>query len=353
GGELQRVLLAAAIALEPALLVLDEPTSQVDATSEARFWDAVDGVRRDLGIAVLVAEHRLEHLLTRADRVVVVHGGRIVADVPPAHLAQAAPGLLVDAYAGLVPAPVDRGARPRLAFAFDRVVVGAPRDVGARTLLRGVEVALPPRSIVTLEGPNGTGKSTIMRSIRGLHDAPGRVLVDGVVRGDVGASARQVAFLSQGAGALLPGRTVRHALEETPRRLGLDPAPAHAALAAAGLADRLDAHPSELSVGERQRLALVVATSHRPPVWLLDEPTRGMDSAARRWVACHVLAHAAAGGVVLVATHDPALAAAIATHRLRLDLRTGPSLVAVARDSGGHVVDAAPPAAPRQSEVRP
>ncbi|MCW2925363.1 MAG: transporter related, partial [Thermoleophilia bacterium] len=129
GGELQRVLLAAAIALEPALLVLDEPTSQVDATSEARFWDAVDGVRRDLGIAVLVAEHRLEHLLTRADRVVVVHGGRIVADVPPAHLAQAAPGLLVDAYAGLVPAPVERGAGPRLAFAFDRVAVGAPRDV--------------------------------------------------------------------------------------------------------------------------------------------------------------------------------------------------------------------------------
>lgn len=337
GGELQRVLLAAALALEPALLVLDEPTSQVDAGSERRFWDAVDEARRTHGVGVLAAEHRLDHVLLRADRVVVFDAGRLVADVPPGALGRVAPHLLADAYEGLVPQPVAAAAPARLAVRLDRLEVGTD-DATGRTLLRGLGFTAPARAIVTLEGPNGTGKSTLLRAIRGLHEPAGGVLVDGAPLGDVGGSVRRVAFLSQGAGALLPGRTVRHAIEDTCLRLGIDVAHAHAALAAAGLADRIDDHPGELSVGERQRLALVAATAHRPAVWLLDEPTRGMDATARRWVACHVLAHAAAGGVVLVATHDPGLAAAIATHRLRLDLRTGPSLIAVQRDAHGRLL---------------
>jgi energy-coupling factor transport system ATP-binding protein len=334
GGELQRVLLAAALALEPALLVLDEPTSQVDAGSERRFWDAVDDARREHGVGVLVAEHRLDHVLDRADRVLAFEAGRIVADVPAAQLATVAPQLLADAYEGLAPQAVAGDSVPRLVVQLDRLDV-APGAAQGRTLLRGLAFAVPPRAIVTLEGPNGTGKSTLLRAIRGLHPARGGVLVDGRDRGEVGPSVARIAFLSQGVGAMLPGRSVRHAIEDTCRRLGIDVAAAHVALAAAGLSDRVDDHPGELSVGERQRLALVAATAHRPPVWLLDEPTRGMDAAARRWVACHVLAHAAAGGVVLVATHDPALAAAIATHRLRLDLRTGPSLLVVPRDASG------------------
>jgi energy-coupling factor transport system ATP-binding protein len=353
GGELQRVLLAAALALEPALLVLDEPTSQVDAGSERRFWDAVDVARHERGVGVLVAEHRLDHVLDRADRVLAFDGGRIVADVPASQLAAVAPHLLADAYAGLAPNPVAVGAGSRLVVQLDRLEV-APEAMHGRTLLRGLAFAVPARAIVTLEGPNGTGKSTLLRAIRGLHPTRGGVQVDGRDRGDVGASVDRVAFLSQGAGALLPGRSVRHAIEDTCRRLGIDVAAAHVALAAAGLADRIDDHPGELSVGERQRLALVAATAHRPAVWLLDEPTRGMDAAARRWVACHVLAHAAAGGVVLVATHDPALAAAIATHRLRLDLRTGPSLLVVSRDSSGAVMLDSPFAAPwGTEEVQP
>lgn len=337
GGELQRVLLAAALALEPAVLVLDEPTSQVDATSEARFWDAVDAARRDRSIGVLVAEHRLQHVAARADRVVQVERGRIVADLAARDAAAQLPLLTVDAYAQLAPEPLRAGAPTRLAVRVDRLDVGT--DGTRRTLLRGLAFAAPAGATITLEGPNGTGKSSLLRAVRGLHDGA-VVAVDGRARGEVGASVREVAFLSQGAGALLPGRSVRHAIESTCRRLGIDVAHAHAALAAAGLADRLDAHPGELSVGERQRLALVASTAHRPPVWLLDEPTRGMDAASRRWVAMHVLAHARAGGVVLLATHDPALAAAVASHRLRLDLRTGPSLLPVERDLQGRVVAA-------------
>ncbi len=341
GGELQRVLLAAALVLEPAVLVLDEPTSQVDAASERRFWDAVDDARRTRGIGVLAAEHRLDHVLTRADRIVVFDGGRIVADASAASIDDVAPQLRVDAYAGLAPAPIAPGAPTRLAVRIDRL--DACTDDGAdatarHTLLRGLALAAPAGAIITLEGPNGTGKSTLLRAIRGLHDDRAQVLVDGRARGGVGGSVRAIAFLSQGAGAMLPGRTVRHAIEDTCRRLDIDVAAAHLAIRAAALADRLDAHPSELSVGERQRLALVAATAHRPPVWLLDEPTRGMDAIARRWVAQHVLAHAAAGGIALVATHDPALAAAVATHRLRLDLRTGPTLLPVPRDAHGQIV---------------
>lgn len=337
GGELQRVLLAAALALEPALLVLDEPTSQVDATSERRFWEAVDRARRERGVGVLAAEHRLDHVLHRADRVVVFDDGRIVGDLLPAQVDTHAPHLLADPYTQLVPQVVDPAAPVRLAVRIDRLDV--EDDAAPRTLVRALSFAVPGRSIVTLEGPNGTGKSTLLRAIRGLHPIDGAVLADGRPRDDVGSRVASIAFLSQGAGAHLPGRTVRHAIEDTCLRLGIDVAAAHVALAAAGLADRVDDHPGELSVGERQRLALVAATAHRPAIWLLDEPTRGMDAIARRWVACHVLAHAAAGGVVLVATHDPALAAAIATHRLRLDLRTGPSLLGVARDHSGRLVE--------------
>jgi energy-coupling factor transport system ATP-binding protein len=351
GGELQRVLLAAALVLDPVLLVLDEPTSQVDAASERRFWDAIDAARHERGIGVLVAEHRLSHLRRRADRVVIVEGGRIVADEPSSALPGAVEALVQDGYAGLVPAPVVAGGAPRLVVRVDRLEVGDDVESPRRTLLRGFDLNVPAGSIVTLEGPNGAGKSTLMHAVRGLGDGA-CVQVDGIRRRDVGSSVQQLAYLSQGAGALLPGRSVRHAIEDTCRRLRIPIAFAHEAVAAAGLADRIDAHPSELSVGERQRLALVAATAHRPAVWLLDEPTRGMDRSSRRWVACHVLAHAAAGGVVVVATHDAALAATIATHRLRLDLRTGPSLVPVQRDRSGNViVEAAARSAPQEVDA--
>jgi energy-coupling factor transport system ATP-binding protein len=335
GGELQRVLLAAALVVDPALLVLDEPTSQVDAATERRFWDAIDRVRAERGIGVLVAEHRLEHLVTRADRIIVVDGGRILRDLDPRAGGPELAALAADPYAGLVPAPVDRSVT-RLVVRVDRLDVGGGSGP-ARTLLRGLSIDVPARSIITLEGPNGTGKSSLLRAIRGL--VPGaRVLVDGHPITDVARSAGAMAWVSQGAGAVVPGRTVEHAAVETSHRLGRSPDAALAALQAAALGSRAKDHPSELSVGQRQRLAIVAATSHRPPVWLLDEPTRGMDPVSRRWVACHLLAHAAAGGIALVATHDPALAAAIATHRLVLDERTGPSLVPVERDPVGRAI---------------
>ncbi|MEO6867085.1 MAG: ATP-binding cassette domain-containing protein [Gaiellales bacterium] len=355
GGELQRVLLAAALVLDPALLVLDEPTSQIDAASERRFWTAVDVARRERGIGVLVAEHRLDHVSLHADRVLVFTGGRLTKEVPATRLAELAPELLADAYAGLVPHQILPYAPIRLSLRFDRIDVGDERSSEpVRTLMRGFSCAIPGGAIVTLEGENGTGKSTLLRAIRGLHPSSGGVQIDGQPRGKVGDSVRRFGFLSQSAGALLPGRTVQHAIEDTCRRLGIDVRAAHEALAGAGLSDRLHSHPSELSVGERQRLALVTAVAHRPTIWLLDEPTRGMDAIARRWVASWALAHAAAGGVVIVATHDPLLAAAIATHRLRLDLRTGPSLIDVPRDSSGRVIET-DPSVPRSapSEASP
>lgn len=341
GGELQRVLLAAALAMQPDLLVLDEPTSQVDATSELRFWNAVDEVRRERGIAVIVAEHRVDQLRRRAQRFVGLVDGRIVS-VDAARVAD-------DVLDDLVPAP-PRGGPPRLAVRIDRLDVGVER----RVVGRGIVAELPAGSIVTLEGPNGSGKSTLLRAVRGLHPVEGIVLVDGRERGDLASSARSFAWLGQAAGVLLPGRTVRDAARGGHGTGRVDPAAVDARLHGAGLGTRLDAHPSELSVGERQRLALVAATCAGAPVWLLDEPTRGMDPGARRWVALQVLAHAAAGGVVLVATHDSQLAAAIATHRLRLDVRTGPSLVRVQRGLDGRVTvpgDARP--APSVGEAAP
>jgi ABC-type multidrug transport system ATPase subunit len=138
---------------------------------------------------------------------------------------------------------------------------------------------------------------------------------------------------------LVAGRSVRDAASLTAVQFDIDLRLIDEALTSGGLGWARNMDPASLSVGERQRLAIISATAHRPLVWLLDEPTRGMDVRSRRWVAMLLLAHAAAGGVVLVATHDSALAAAIATHRLRLDTQTGPSLMSVRRDDAGRPME--------------
>lgn len=352
GGELQRVLLAAALALDPRLLVLDEPTSQSDAASEQAFWDAVDRARRERGIGVIAAEHRVSHVLHRCDRVLVLEEGHVAHQLQPSAIAAGGHPWHADPYAGLAPVrPAADGARLRVHI--PRLEVSETTSGAARVLLRDLSMALPAGSVITLEGPNGSGKSTLLRALRGLHPAPQSVVsVDGVRRGQVGSSVPLLGYLSQQAGTMLPGRTVAEAAAQTVERLRMPASLAWRGLVDAALADVAERHPAELSVGQRQRLAIVAATAHAPVAWLFDEPTRGMDARSRRWTAARVLSHAAGGGVVLLATHDAQLAAAVASHRLRLDLRTGPSLMAVIRDASGRPVHDPLPRAPIGERVR-
>jgi energy-coupling factor transport system ATP-binding protein len=331
GGELQRVALGAALAGRPRLVLLDEPTSQLDPVAGDELVWLLRRLNEEWGTAVVLAEHRLERCLAHADRVVVLEDGALVCDAPPREFlgwagecapALQTPGARLFARAGLrpppagvkearatlrahglledtpAPAPADppepRRARrrrrdePRGALACRDLWVELP---GGRAILRAVDLRLEPGERVALMGRNGAGKSTLLRHLGGLRKP---------TRGRVEATGR-VALLLQN-----PNDYLLH------ERVG-DEAPA-AALRTVGIEALADRHPRDLSGGERQRLALaIVMGGDAPPAAVcLDEPTRGMDRAVKGELADRLRGLADAGVAVLVATHDAEFAAAFA-----------------------------------------
>lgn len=301
GGELQRVVLAAALAPGPRVLSLDEPTAQLDPAAADEFFDTVDRLSADRGTTVLLAEHRLERSLARADRVVVVDGGELAYSGEPADFldwAQSDPrgDRLLPAGARPYPRSPRRDADPAAAAVLALEGVEFTHPGAGSAALSHVSLNIKAGERVALMGPNGSGKSTLLRLARGLiRPAAGSVSVAGE------------------AGLLLqnPNDYLIH------ERVG-DEAPA-AALERFGLAGDADRDPRDLSGGERQRLALAIVMQQRPAVLLLDEPTRGMDRERKLALVAELDAIAAAGTAVVLATHDAALATAFADRTLRLD----------------------------------
>ncbi len=327
GGELQRVALAAALAHRPQLLVLDEPTSQLDPVAGDELVWLLRRLNEEWGTAVLLAEHRLERCLPAADRVLALDGGRVVCDATPdeflAWAARERPRLATPAarlfsLAGLSPLPAsvkDARARLRGGGLLPSHPADAPepkrerrrpfaRRPGAALELRGVwheladgpailagvDFRVEPGERVALMGRNGAGKSTLLRHAKGLLE-PTRGRVE---------RAGDVKLLMQN-----PGDYLIH--ERAADEAG------DAAVAAAGLAGREDSNPRDLSGGERQRLALEVALAgDDPAVACLDEPTRGMDRGRKLALAERLRALADAGWAVVVATHDTEFAAEFA-----------------------------------------
>src|SRR5215207_7163667 len=347
GGELQRVAIAAAMVHDPPLLVLDEPTSQLDPVAGDELVWQLRRLNEDWGTAVVVAEHRLERCLPAADRVIAMVDGEVACDAAPRAFlewasAQSPPALATPAarlfsLAGLRPLPASvkeahAGLRASgaesMGNARDRVRL--MHDIGAKaghrpgdaprarrlslrrngrvaqpalalkdlwhevddgpTILRGISLELQPGERVALMGRNGAGKSTLLRLAKGL-DEPTRGTVE---------RAGAVALLLQNPGDYL---VHGHAVEDA----GV------AGVAAAGLAGREEANPRDLSGGERQRLALeVVLGGGDPAVVLLDEPTRGMDRIHKDALAARVRQLAEGGAAVMVATHDTEFAASLA-----------------------------------------
>ena len=309
GGELQRVALGAALAGRPRLLLLDEPTSQLDPVAGDELLGVLRRVNEEWGTVVLLAEHRLERCLPAADRVVALHEGAVAFDGAPEAFAAWAPPELqppvtrLCALAGLPDRPATvKAARRAVARTRPAVDRGEPQGgsdpprgrtsvVAVRkawyeikdgpAILRGVDVSLAAGETVALMGRNGAGKSTLLRLLAGLAEP---------TRGRVTRAGR-VALLLQN-----PGDYFLH------DRIG-DDVPGAGALA--------DRHPRDVSGGERQRLALeLVLASGEPPVAVcLDEPTRGMDRGHGARLAARLRELAAGGVAVLVATHDAEFAA--------------------------------------------
>jgi energy-coupling factor transport system ATP-binding protein len=337
GGELQRVALAAALATRPRLILLDEPTSQLDPVAGDELVSLLRRLNEEWGVAVLLGEHRLERCAAAADRVIALAGGRLAFDGAPsaffdwaldADPALATPGARLLRGAGLPPAASVRDARRALQEAnlspsvLESPPEGPVRDVRGRSsgsalavrglwvelgegeerteALRGLDLALEPGERVALMGANGAGKSTLLRAAAGLIDP----------RGGRVESPRGVALLPQSPGDLFVCERVR---DELPGDVGIE------TLRRFGLGGLLDSDPRDLSGGGRQRLAIAIVVAGRqeaeqgvPGAILLDEPTRGMDRARKDELAALGRELAAAGAAVMIATHDVEFAVSFA-----------------------------------------
>jgi energy-coupling factor transporter ATP-binding protein EcfA2 len=277
GGELQRVCLASVLALAPRLLLLDEPTSQLDPEGAA----AAIELARASGAAVVVSEHRPERVLEACDRVIFLEEGRISEDrLPDAWLPQD------PAWPDGEPFGEAVCRLEAVSFAYDRPV------------LDGVSLEVGRGEIVALLGPNGSGKTTMGKLAAGLLEPQaGRVIRDG-----------RACYLSQDPGRYLVSE---RADEEVALAVGGDLSKAHAALADLGLASHAARHPRDLSSGERERLALAAVLVAEPDLLVLDEPTRGVDP-ERKDELVALLRSQAAGRATLVATNDLVFAASVA-----------------------------------------
>ncbi|HEX7254712.1 MAG TPA: ATP-binding cassette domain-containing protein [Gaiellaceae bacterium] len=287
-GELQRVCVASAVALRPQLLLLDEPTSQLDPEAAERLLD----LATRLGCAVLISEQRPALPLERCDRVVFMDEGRIVFDATQSEglrrLAEERPAFLAHELVH-----VEGDARGEVLLR----VEGASYVFGDR-VVDVPDLQVREGEIVALTGPNGSGKTTLAKLAAGLLEPAG-----GVVHRPGRAS-----YLSQDPGRYVVAERVD---AEVALGVGVDIARARRALALVGLEGFEDRHPRDLSSGERERLALAAVLVTEPDLLVLDEPTRGVDPERKLELAA-LLRSQAGGRGTLVATHDLVFAADVA-----------------------------------------
>jgi energy-coupling factor transporter ATP-binding protein EcfA2 len=369
GGERQRVAIGSVLTLQPSVLVLDEPTSQLDPQAAEEVLTTLQKLNEDLGLTIIISEHRLERVAQYADRVCYLpaRGQPPIVGDPRQVLAQAelAPPLvqlgrklgwqpmpltikegrpfaadlktrLRDAQ--IEPLPSNVPDRLPLAIAAQSVwyhynthgvlrtqrapsTQGIPstseqlRPAGAANgtdALRGVSLDVPRGELVALMGRNGSGKSTLFKNIVGLlrpQRGRIRILDQDTKEMTLTEITRRVGFVPQNPGRLLFHETVEEELSFTRRAHQLPLADAGPLLNRLGLKDLARAYPRDLSTGERQRVALAAILVAEPEILLLDEPTRGLDYTNKEQLTAILNDLRRQGVTVVMATHDVELVA--------------------------------------------
>jgi len=330
GGQRQRVAIAAVLAAAPKILVLDEPTSALDPGAAEEVLSALTRLVHDVGLTVIVAEHRLERVLPFADEVAVVGtSGRV--DLAEAHVAMqhsviAPPLVELGRFLLLDPLPLSvREARRTMHDLPGRlagVALPAPRrindEVAASTrhldvtygTIRGLDdlsVSFAPGAITALLGRNGSGKSTLLNALAGVIKATkGSAEIAGHCAVSLSARERNglVGLVPQEPGDLLYEQRVDAECDTADREHGLTPGSTQAVLNELLGEIDLSRHPRDLSEGQRLALAIAVVLAPAPKVLLLDEPTRGLDYCAKRTFVDQLHHLRDTGVCVVVATHD-------------------------------------------------
>ena len=348
GGQKQLLNLASIMAMQPTVLILDEPTSQLDPIAAADFLNTVRKINLELGTTVIITEHRLENVFECADRVVVMDEGKIIADDTPRRVGDVLKAEHNDMFAAL-PSPmqiyyaVGGGAESPLtvregrnwlsdfsegrtlehteikrdepdmeangvALQLKEVWFRYEKDLS--DVLKGVNLEVPKGCLYAVMGGNGTGKSTMLKSICHIcRPYRGKVTVDGkrVEKYKSGELfSGNLAMLPQDPQCLFVKKTVREDLAEM--LAGVKAAEREEQIAGIAATTQithlLDAHPYDLSGGEQQRAALAKVLLTKPRILLLDEPTKGIDAFFKRQLADILRKLIGSGATVLMVSHD-------------------------------------------------
>ncbi|MGY0232836.1 ABC transporter ATP-binding protein [Longispora urticae] len=383
GGQQQRVAIGAALTAHPRVLVLDEPTSALDPGAAEEVLAALHRLVHDLGVTVLLAEHRLERVVQYADRVVLLPSG--LAGAPGEVLAESEVAPPVVRLGGVlgwatrpvsirdarrlarttpVPAPggaVSPGSAPAAGSPGRPVgpwagsplltVTGAALRYRDTTALAGVDLTLARGERLAIMGRNGAGKSSLLWGIQGTGDLDaGTVTVDGEHPRALKAARRRklAGLVPQQPTDLLYLETVAEECAQADLESGAAPGTCRTLLdrLAPGLPDAL--HPRDASEGQRLSLVLAIALTASPALLLLDEPTRGLDYPGKTALATLLADLSAQGHGIIVTTHDVEFVAEYAT---RVVVLADGEIVADGPTA--EVVTASPVFAPQVSKILP
>lgn len=341
GGQQQRVAIGSALTAHPRILVLDEPTSALDPTSAEDVLAAITRLVHDLGVTVVLAEHRLERVSPYADRVIYLAGDGTVAQGRPDDILGAAeirpPVVELGKLAGWEPLPLSVRDARRAAVRLRQQLPGTPPlpcrptrtgqaspavvaasgvvvRYGPLVAVRAASLTLHGGECTALMGRNGSGKSSLLWALQGTGGRAAGTVSVGTAGTDPArlppARARQlVGLVPQTPADLLYLDTVEAELDQADRDVSSN-RPAGIAEPARDILDRIapgmpaDAHPRDLSAGQQLALVLAIQLTAAPAAILLDEPTRGLDYQAKAGLIRILDQLAARGHAVVVATHD-------------------------------------------------
>ncbi|MDI3196275.1 ATP-binding cassette domain-containing protein [Pseudarthrobacter sp. AL07] len=335
-GEATLVAIAAAVVEQPALLLVDEPLADLDSAARGHVIAVLNALAREAGVCVIVAEHRAEPFIPVADSWWTIDDGALVPGAAPSAPAR----------------PAVAHSTPVLPAEHAPVLTATKLAVHRKgtPLVREASLALHRGEVVALVGPNGAGKSSLLVALALGDGTAGEGAVDG----------GRVALVPDASDDLFTRDTVAGELRAAERRQargknGGRPAPGSAASRLARLRGNVTIpigheHPRDLSAGERRILAIALQTMDDPQVLLIDEPTRGLDPAARTAVAAALRAAADSGAAVLIATHDLDFAHGLGARILPMRDGAAPSSATEATQASTATVPAI--AAPRFADRR-
>jgi energy-coupling factor transport system ATP-binding protein len=315
-GERQRLAIASIVVVHPAILILDEPFSGLDAASAAGLLDLLGTLNRESGMTIILSEHRAELVASWASRRISLVAGKIAGDCgsPVPHAPLRRP-------------PSRRAARAASAGIVTLQDVTFRHPGSGAPALDGVSLTIHPGEVTVLVGPNGSGKSTLLKHLNGLlRPESGRIIVNGrdTRDGTVAELACSVGLVCQHADYQLFGETIAEELAFAPANLDIPPTVItqriesvreHLGIGHLGL----EASPLALSVGEKQRVSIASVLTMDTPVLALDEPTLGLDPGAKLRLAGVIATLCTRGKAVVVATHDGEFSCAVADRIVRIE----------------------------------